>query len=268
MGRRRSLRAPAGRGSRSGRRGSRRRPSGCRSRSASRCSCSARRWPPRSCADSARTGAPATTRSSTSGSLRSDFRQHWSRSPARATCAASVLARVGDAALGAHQIAFQLFIFLALVLDAIAIAGQVIVGRSLGAGDAHGAYEAAARMIASSVAIGAAFAVVLLALTDWTPRAFTDDPEVIHDAKLIWPLFALMQPLGGAVFALDGILIGASDTAFLAWSMMAASAVFLTIALLSLHLQWGIVGLWVGLDVLIAARLALLGARFRGRRWA
>src|SRR5438876_6972150 len=41
----------------------------------------------------------------------------------------SVLARMGDAELGAHQIAFQLFIFLALVLDAVAIAGQVIVGR-------------------------------------------------------------------------------------------------------------------------------------------
>ena len=52
--------------------------------------------------------------------------------------ASAVLARVGDDSLAAHQIAFQLFVFLALVLDAIAIAGQVIVGRSLGAGDADG----------------------------------------------------------------------------------------------------------------------------------
>ena len=43
--------------------------------------------------------------------------------------ASAVLARVGAASLGAHQIAFQLFVFLALVLDAIAIAGQVMVGR-------------------------------------------------------------------------------------------------------------------------------------------
>src|SRR5207302_8941382 len=50
--------------------------------------------------------------------------------------AASVLARVGDAEIGAHQIAFQLWIFLALVLDAVAIAGQVLVGRMLGAGAA------------------------------------------------------------------------------------------------------------------------------------
>ena len=51
----------------------------------------------------------------------------------------AVLARIGAASLGAHQIAFQLWVFLALVLDAIAIAGQVMVGRMLGAGDAGGA---------------------------------------------------------------------------------------------------------------------------------
>ena len=47
--------------------------------------------------------------------------------------AGAVAARFGDASLAAHQIAFQLWLFLALVLDAVAIAGQVIVGRMLGA---------------------------------------------------------------------------------------------------------------------------------------
>ena len=182
--------------------------------------------------------------------------------------AASVLARMGDAKIGAHQIAFQLFIFLALILDAIAIAGQVIVGRSLGAGDAEGAYEAAARMIGWSIVVGAVFAIVLLPLAHSLPRAFTSDPGVLAQAARLWPLFALMQPLAGAVFALDGILIGASDTAYLMWSMLAASALFVAIAALALALEWGIVGVWAGLDVLIAARLALLGFRFAGRRWA
>ncbi len=182
--------------------------------------------------------------------------------------AASVLARMGDAELGAHQIAFQLFIFLALILDAVAIAGQVIVGRTLGAGDADGAYAAAVRMIGWSALVGLVFAVVLAPLSHWVPRAFTGDPAVLEQAAALWPLFALMQPLAGAVFALDGILIGAGDTRYLMWSMLAASAVFIAIAALSLTLGWGVVGVWAGLDVLIGARLALLGARFAGRRWA
>ncbi|HEY3185634.1 MAG TPA: MATE family efflux transporter [Gaiellaceae bacterium] len=183
--------------------------------------------------------------------------------------AASVLARIGDAELGAHQIAFQLFIFLALLLDAIAIAGQVIVGRMLGAGDAAGAHAAAVRMIAWSVVAGGVFALVLLALMGPLPRAFTSDPAVIHAAHQVWPLFAIMQPLAGAVFALDGILIGAGDTSYLMWSMLAASLlVFVPIALVALALDWGIVGVWAGLDALIAARLVFLAPRFAGRRWA
>ena len=183
--------------------------------------------------------------------------------------AASVLARVGDAPLGAHQIAFQLFIFIALLLDAVAIAGQVIVGRMLGAGDAAGAYTAARRMIGWSVGLGAIFGALLLALEPWLPRLFTSDPEVLHAADQIWVLFAVMQPLAGAVFALDGILIGASDTSYLMWSMLAASfGVFVPIAFASLAFGWGIIGVWAGLDALIAARLIFLGTRFAGRRWA
>jgi putative MATE family efflux protein len=182
--------------------------------------------------------------------------------------AASVLARMGDAQIGAHQIAYELFIFIALVLDAVAIAGQVIVGRMLGAGDADGAYAAAVRMIGWSVVIGLLFAALLAPLSYVIPRAFTDDPQVLHQAALLWPFLAAMQPLGAAVFALDGILIGAGDTRFLMWSMLAASAIFVPLAALALALDWGVVGVWAALDVLIVARLALLGPRFVRRRWA
>jgi putative MATE family efflux protein len=156
--------------------------------------------------------------------------------------AASILARISDAALGAHQIAYQLFVFLALVLDAVAIAGQVIIGRMLGASDADGAFEAALRMIAWSTLLGLAFAVVLAPLSHWLPRAFTGDADVLAKAALLWPLFVAIQPLGGAVFALDGILIGAGDTQYLMWSMVAASGLFVGLALLALSFGWGIVG--------------------------
>jgi len=182
--------------------------------------------------------------------------------------AASILARMGDAEIGAHQIGYQLFLFLSLILDALAIAAQVIVGRTLGAGDADGAYAAAARMIAWSVVVGLVFAAVLAPLSYALPRAFTSDPQVLHQAALLWPFLAAMQPLGAAVFALDGILIGAGDTRFLMWSMVLASGLFITLAALALALGWGIVGVWAALTVLIGARLALLGPRFVRRRWA
>jgi putative MATE family efflux protein len=182
--------------------------------------------------------------------------------------AGAVLARVGADSLGAHQIAFQVFIFLALVLDAIAIAGQVLVGRMLGAGDADGALAAARRMCMWSLAGGAVMAVGLLATTDVLPHAFSSDGAVIAKARDLWPLFALMQIPGALVFALDGILLGAGDTRYLAYAMaFSAFGVFVPIALLSLHFHWGVVGVWWGLNALMAARLVTIGARFVGRRW-
>jgi putative MATE family efflux protein len=182
--------------------------------------------------------------------------------------AASLLARMGDARIGAHQIGYELFIFLSLVLDAVAIAGQVIVGRMLGAGDADGAHAAAVRMIWWSLAIGLLFAAVLAPLSHALPRAFTGDPRVLHQAALLWPFLAAMQPLGAAVFALDGILIGAGDTRYLMWSMLAASGLFIALAALAFTFGWGVVGIWAALDLLIGARLALLAPRFARRRWA
>jgi putative MATE family efflux protein len=181
--------------------------------------------------------------------------------------AGAVATRFGEASIGAHQVAFQLWIFLALVLDSVAIAGQIIVGRELGAGRREEAYGASERMIWLSVALGGVFALLMLALGSLLPRAFTGDAAVLDEAALLWPLFALMQPLNGAVFALDGILIGAGDGPFLAGSMVAAFIVCASLLFASLAGDWGIRGVWAALVVLIVVRLTLMTARFRRGRW-
>ena len=178
-----------------------------------------------------------------------------------------VVTRLGDAPLAAHQIAFQLWIFLALVLDAIAIAGQIIVGRELGATRPAEAFAASVRMIWLSIVVGGAFSVVLLALGEVIPQAFTSDPAVLAQCALLWPIFALMQPLNGIVFALDGILIGASDGRYLALSMAVAFAVCAGMLAVVVREDWGVRGVWAALAVLIVTRLVLMGARFLRRRW-
>ena len=178
--------------------------------------------------------------------------------------ATAMCARIGPATVAAHQIAFQLFAFLALVLDAIAIAGQVIVGRALGGGDAEAAVAAARRMIELSLAAGLVIGGVLLALADVIPRAFTSDPAVLDQAHDLWPLFCVLWPVAAVVFALDGILIGAGDTGYLAAAMLVAFVVFLPLVLTADT----VAGVWVALDVLMLARLATLGGRFARRRWA
>jgi Na+-driven multidrug efflux pump len=122
-------------------------------------------------------------------------------------------------------------------------------------------------MIWLSIGLGAFFAVAMLAATNVLPRAFTSDGAVLDQAALLWPLFALMQPLAGGVFALDGILIGASDGPFLAMSMVAAFVSCAAVLLVTLEADWGIRGVWFALVVLIVVRLVLMTARFRRGRW-
>ncbi len=179
------------------------------------------------------------------------------------TLASALAARFGTASLGAHQVGFELFIFLALVLDAIAIAGQILVARLLGAGDAAAARAASVRMILWSVVIGAVFGLVLLAASGVGPHLFGGGPRVVALGHGVWRLLALMQPIAAAVFALDGILIGAGDTRYLAWAMVVAFAVFLPVALVAGNVS----DLWWALNGLLLARLLTLVPRFRQGRW-
>jgi Na+-driven multidrug efflux pump len=91
---------------------------------------------------------------------------------------------------------------------------------------------------------------------------------VVDRAGELWPLFALMQPIGAAVFALDGILIGAGDTRFLKWSMLSALLIFAPLVFAAPVFGLGVTGVWAALNVLMLVRLLTCGARFRGRRWA
>src|SRR6476619_1204150 len=181
--------------------------------------------------------------------------------------AGAVVARMGDAELGAYQVSFQLWLFLALVLDAVAIAGQIIVGQELGAGRPGRAFDASARMVTLSVALGAVFSVFLLALGDVLPRVFSQDAAVLEQCALLCPIFALMQPVNGAVFALDGILIGASDGPYIAASMIAAFLAGTASLGVVVAGDFGVRGVWAALAVLIVVRAATMGARFARRRW-
>lgn len=181
--------------------------------------------------------------------------------------AAAFAAATGKAALGAHEIATQLFNFLALALDAVAIAGQAMIGTLLGAGDADGALRTGRRLTGWGVALGVGASLLLLALRPVIIRIFTDDPDVIAQTLSVLLLLALMQPLAGAVFALDGILIGAGDMRFLAYAMVISSAFFLAVLAIVQATDGGLIGLWVALVLFIAARAVTLLWRIRGDAW-
>ncbi|MFY1669206.1 MATE family efflux transporter [Plantactinospora sp. WMMB334] len=183
--------------------------------------------------------------------------------------ATTVAARFGVAAVGAHQIALQLWFFTALLLDALAIAAQALVGAALGGGDA-----ASARLLSRRIAFyggicGVAFAVLIGAGAGIVPGWFSDDPQVREQAMIAWPWFVGMQPLAGVVFALDGVLIGAGDVGYLRnLTVVSGLGVFLPMIWLSYALDLGLGGIWAGLALFVMARLVGLLLRMRSGRWA
>jgi Na+-driven multidrug efflux pump len=159
--------------------------------------------------------------------------------------------------------------FCALALDSVAIAAQSLVGASLGAGDPGLARATARRIGRIGGLCGLAFGVVVAAGAVWLPALFSADPAVRAQALVAWPWFAVMQPIAGIVFALDGVLIGAGDVRFLRdLSVVAAVGVFLPASWLAYALHLGLGGVWAGLTLFIVARLVAMLARVRGTRWA
>jgi putative MATE family efflux protein len=182
--------------------------------------------------------------------------------------AAGVAARAGTAQLGAHQIALQLFFFLALVLDAYAIAAQTLVGHALGANRPDEARATARRVSLWGLGTGLLVAAVLLALRPVLLPLFTSDPAVLAEAEVVWWFLAGMQPLAGVVFALDGVLMGAGDVGYLRTVTIGSAVLgFLPLCLLAGPLGWGLAGIWTGLCLFIALRLVAVLGRVAGDRW-
>jgi putative MATE family efflux protein len=182
--------------------------------------------------------------------------------------ATAVATRLGTVPVAAHQIAFQLWLFLALVLDSLAIAGQAMIGRLLGAGDAGEARSVARRLVAWGLLAGLLFAVVVVALRPVLPHLFTSDPRVVAQTVDVLWFVALLQPFNAVVFVLDGVLIGAGDLRYLARAMLVALAVFAPAALAVAAADLPLTALWAALSLMMAVRLVTLAARFAGTRWA
>ncbi|MFJ8832539.1 MATE family efflux transporter [Micromonospora aurantiaca] len=183
--------------------------------------------------------------------------------------ATAVAARFGAAAVGAHQIALQLWFFTVLVLDALAIAAQSLVGAALGGGDAAGARFLARRVALLGGLCGVAFAVLIAAGAGVVPSWFSSDPQVREQAMTAWPWFVALQPIGGVVFALDGVLIGAGDVRYLRnLTIVCAFGGFLPAIWLAYAFDLGLGGIWAGLTLFVVLRLVGLLLRMRSGAWA
>ncbi|MEY6564108.1 MATE family efflux transporter [Streptomyces albidoflavus] len=181
--------------------------------------------------------------------------------------ATAVAARLGDTEIAAHQIILSLWSLLAFAMDAIAIAGQAIIGRYLGAGDSAGAKAVCRRMVEWGIGSGIVLGVLVIVSRPLFIPLFTSDGAVKDAAFPALVVVALCQPLSGVVYVLDGVLMGAGDGPYLAWAMLLTLAIFTPFALLIPSWGGGLTAVWGAMTLMMATRAVTLGLRTRSGRW-
>jgi putative MATE family efflux protein len=179
----------------------------------------------------------------------------------------SAAARTGAITAAAHQVLFQSFLFVSFLMDGLAIAAQALVGTALGAGAQREARQIAAVTIRWGVVGGALIAVALLAGSTVVPRWLTDDAAVLAAVGTAWWLAALGHVVNGPVFALDGVLMGAEDFAYLRTWTVTAAVVGGVGGQLVASVGGGLLGLWVAVQAMMLVRLVSLAVRARGTAW-
>ncbi|MFT2018690.1 MATE family efflux transporter [Streptomyces sp. 796.1] len=181
--------------------------------------------------------------------------------------ATGVAANLGDADVAAHQIILTLWSLLAFALDAIAIAGQAIIGRYLGAGDKEGARAACRRMVEWGIASGIVLGLLVILARPLFIPLFTTDQSVRDTLLPALLVVAVTQPISGVVYVLDGVLMGAGDGPYLALAMIITLAVFAPVALLVPTLGGGLTALWWAMGLMMTMRMVTLWVRTRSGRW-
>ncbi|MGN7978547.1 MATE family efflux transporter [Microbacterium sp. 22195] len=179
---------------------------------------------------------------------------------------------IGTQELAGWQIAFTIFSTAAFALDALAIAAQALIGKSLGSGDLTQVHRVLRRTTAWGAWFGVLVGALIAALSGVLGIVFTGDAAI---AALVQPaliVLAVAQPVAGIVFVLDGVLMGANDARYLAIAGGLNLIPFLpALWIISATGIDGAVGLlWLAVaffGVYLLARLGTLGWRVRTDQW-
>jgi putative MATE family efflux protein len=187
--------------------------------------------------------------------------------------ATAAAAGLGTAGLAAHNVAYVVWGLLALALDALAIAAQALVGRYLGEGDPAAVRRLTGRLVTWGVAGGLVLGVVTAALAVPLAAVFSTEPDVRRLIVMALLVVAVLQPLAGWVFVLDGLLIGAGDGRYLAGAALVSTVAFLPMAWAAGRVtdeqgtSAGLVALWLAIGGWMLARAVTLAPRARSQRW-
>ncbi len=209
------------------------------------------------------------------------------------TMASATAARLGSTSIASHQVVMQLWLLTSMLVDSLAVSGQSMVAVEFGKAkldclknleldhvedsmnsmerldvvsmDSSGARRVANRLLQLGVGSGFVLAGIFTVSYPVLPKLFTDDAQVTESIKSILPIALAMLPVNGAVYVLDGILVGSRDFKWMAMAMsLAAGCVVVFLAAVE-PLDLGLPGVWYALAGLMLLRMMTLVWRFESK---
>ncbi|MGO1544415.1 MAG: MATE family efflux transporter [Gulosibacter sp.] len=180
-------------------------------------------------------------------------------------------AQLGVSELATLQVTYTVYNVLVFTLDALAIAAQAMIGHDLGAGDRSQVRRLTRTLVWWGIGLGVVLFALVAALSPVLGYLFVNDFAVLDMLPTAFLTMAIFLPVGGIVFVLDGILIGAGDVKYLAIAGLIPLAVFMALAIAILALNpsggFGVNLLWCAFGCFLIARAVTLVARILGNRW-
>lgn len=171
-------------------------------------------------------------------------------------------AQFGDLTLAANAVLMQLIHFMAFGLDGFAFAAEALVGTALGAKKVADLRRAVVASTVWAFLIAMGFALVYALAGEFIISLITTLPEVRLAAAEYLPWVVLYPLLAVWCFQLDGIFIGATQTAEMRNAMVCAMAAYM-VAVWFLPDVWGNHGLWLALNMLSVFRFTGLAIFYR-----
>lgn len=162
-------------------------------------------------------------------------------------------ARQGDVVLAVNTLLMQLFTLFSYIMDGFAYAGEAMTGRYVGARNNTGLQRMIRLLFRWGWGLSLSFTILYMIGGQGFLGLLTNDTTVIKAAGSYY-YWVLAIPLAGfAAFLWDGILIGATATRLMLYSMLVASGLFFVVY----YLFYGVMGnhaLWMAFMIYLSLR--------------
>jgi len=173
-------------------------------------------------------------------------------------------ADLGKEYVAAHTIAFNIWIFTAFFLDGYGAAGNILSGKLLGERNYKSLWKLTKRVSFYNLLVSTFLVIIGILLYEPLGLIFNKDETVLTILYGMFFMVLISLPLNALAFTLDSIFKGLGEMKYLRNVLLGATFLgFIPVLYFSKYMGWGLLGIWIAMNVWVAYRGVALLIKFR-----